>query len=244
MRVLATIASRTSSRNEPQGIDLAIQPVSVLDQAAERLRRAIMIGELKPGQRLTERYLCTEMGISRPSVRAVLRRLQAEQLITIIPNRGPSIAKLSWTEIEEIHEVWEMLTGEATGRFADIVTDDDIRRLEAEVVAFKQAAKANDAAGHIAATNRFFRVILVGHNQILNDVIASLLSRINFLRAQSMRQKNRARECAKELEKIVAALKRRNRQAAKAATIRHIAQCCTAAREVFDHGSTEVPPAR
>ena len=48
----------------------------------------------------------------------------------------------------------------------------------------------------------------------------------------------------KDMKKIVAALKRRNRQAAKAATVRHIAQCCNVAREVFDHGSTEAPLAR
>jgi DNA-binding GntR family transcriptional regulator len=219
---------------EDTAIDLTIERKTVLDQAASRLRTAIMVGELAPGQRLTERYLCERMGISRPSLRTALRRLEAERLITIVPNRGPSVAKLGWTEIEEIHEVWEMLTAEATGRFATIVTPDDVRRLETQVTAFKAAAKAGDALGHIAATNLFFQVILVGHNRVLSEVIVSLLSRINFLRARSMLRKNRGRECAAELKAIADALKKRDRAAARAATAHHITQCCNAARDVYD----------
>jgi DNA-binding GntR family transcriptional regulator len=214
-------------------IDLTIERKTVLDQAASRLRTAIMIGELEPGQRLTERYLCERMGISRSSLRTALRRLEAERLITIVPNRGPSVAKLGWTEIEEIHEVWEMLTAEATGRFAEVVTNEHIRRLEHQIAAFKAAVKAGDALRHIAATNLFFQVILVGHNGILSEIIVSLMSRINFLRARSMLRKNRGRECALELKGIVDALKKRDRAEAKAATAHHISQCCNAARDVY-----------
>lgn len=222
------------TRQNVRTVDLTIEPITVFDQTASRLRMAIMIGELLPGEKLTERDLCNRMKISRSSLRAALRRLEAERLITIVPNRGPSVAKLDWRDIEEIHEVWEMLTAEATGRFADIVTDQDIRRLEAQITAFKAAAKAGDALGHIAATNAFFKVILAGHNRVLSEMIESLLSRINFLRAQSMLQRNRGRECSTELKAIVDALRNRDQAAAKAATVHHITQCCNAARNIFE----------
>lgn len=217
-------------------VDLAIERTTVLDQAATRLRNAIMLGELVPGQKLTELDLCARMGVSRSSLRAALRRLEAERLITIVPNRGPSVAKLGWAEIEEIHEVWEMLTAEATGRFASSITASDVKKLEAQIAAFKAAARSGDAIGHIAATNAFFHVILAGHNRVLSEMIVNLLSRINFLRARSMLQKHRWRECAAELTEIADALARRDRDAAKAATARHIAQCCEAARAIYDHG--------
>lgn len=222
------------TRQNLRAVDLTIEPTTVLDQTASRLRTAIMVGQLLPGQKLTERDLCDRMKISRSSLRAALRRLEAERLITIVPNRGPSVAKLGWREIEEIHEVWEMLTAEATGRFADIVTDQDVHRLEAQVTAFRAAAKTGDAIGHIAATNAFFKVILAGHNRVLSEMIEALLSRINFLRAQSMLQRNRGRACTTELKAIVEALKARDRTAAKAATVYHITQCCNAARNIFE----------
>ena len=221
-------------RQKSPALDLTVTRTTVLDQSAERLRTAIMVGELLPGQKLTERDLCARMKISRSSLRAALRRLEAERLITIVPNRGPSVAKLGWTEIEEIHEVWEMVTAEATGKFVRVVTDDDLRRLDAQVTAFKAAARKGDAVGHIAATNAFFHVILAGHNRVLSEIIVALLSRINFVRAQSMLKGNRGQACAAELNAIVTALRNRDRSAAKAATAHHIAQCCDAAREVFD----------
>ena len=98
----------------------------------------------------------------------------------------------------------------------------------------KDHIKAGDALGHIAATNLFFQVILVGHNRILSEIIVSLMSRINFLRARSMLRKNRGRECATELKAIADALKKRDRAAAKAATAHHISQCCNAARDVYE----------
>jgi DNA-binding GntR family transcriptional regulator len=51
------------------------------DQALERLRNAIITGHFAPGDRLIERELCEAMGVSRTSIREVLRRLEAEQII-------------------------------------------------------------------------------------------------------------------------------------------------------------------
>ena len=53
------------------------------DQALERLRDAIITGHFAPGARLIERELCEAMGVSRTSIREVLRRLEAEQLIRL-----------------------------------------------------------------------------------------------------------------------------------------------------------------
>lgn len=235
MRKFAPLArAAKQTRQKAEALDLTVKRTTVLDQSAERLRTAIMVGVLLPGQKLTERDLCERMKISRSSLRAALRRLEAERLITIVPNRGPSVAKLGWTEIEEIHEVWEMITAEATGKFARIATDEDIRRLEDQVTAFKSAARSGDAIGHIMATNAFFQVMLAGHNRVLSEIIVALLSRINFIRAQSMLKGNRGQACAGELIAIVDALRKRDQAAVKVATAHHIAQCCNAAREVFE----------
>ena len=85
--------------------------VTVIGHSVSRLRSAIMQGELHPGQKLVEADLCRQMGISRASLREVLRILETERLIEIIPNRGPSVAKLGWDEIVAIHDVWALNRG-------------------------------------------------------------------------------------------------------------------------------------
>ena len=89
------------------------QALSVTENAARRLRGAIMFGEFQPGQKLIEAELCTDLGISRASLREVLRSLEAEQLVELVPNRGPSVVRLGFEEVAEIHDVWSLLTGEA-----------------------------------------------------------------------------------------------------------------------------------
>ena len=76
--------------------DLRITPVTIQAQTAGKLRDAILDGVFKPGEKLLEAELCRQMGVSRTSVREALRQLEAERLVTIFPNRGPSVTQLTW----------------------------------------------------------------------------------------------------------------------------------------------------
>ena len=57
------------------------QKKTVIYDCVERLRNAIIVGELQPGQKLIEANLCQAMVVSRPSLREALRVLEAEGLI-------------------------------------------------------------------------------------------------------------------------------------------------------------------
>ena len=70
------------------------KPVPLRNEVIERLRSAICKQLLPQGSRLIERQLCEMLGVSRTLVREALRQLEAEGLVTIIPNRGPSVAVL------------------------------------------------------------------------------------------------------------------------------------------------------
>src|SRR5215207_9673836 len=61
----------------------------------QKIRDAIMLGTFKPGQRLVERELCELIGVSRPSIREALRKLEADGLVNIIPNRGPVVSTIN-----------------------------------------------------------------------------------------------------------------------------------------------------
>ena len=86
-------------------MDLKVAPQTVHTQTTTKLRNAILSGYFKPGQRLVEAELCELMSVSRTSVREALRRLEAEKLITIVPNRGPSVSAITWEEAKDIYDV-------------------------------------------------------------------------------------------------------------------------------------------
>jgi len=94
------------------------------DAAADRIREQIVEGVLEPGDRLNERILCEQMGVSRTPLREAIKKLAGEGLVRLEPNRGAVVHQLSRDEVAAAFEViasLEALSGDlaaqrATGR--------------------------------------------------------------------------------------------------------------------------------
>ena len=63
------------------------------EQVLELLRDDIVEQRLEPGHRLIERELIEQIGVSRTTIREVLRQLAAEGLVTTIPQKGAVVAR-------------------------------------------------------------------------------------------------------------------------------------------------------
>ncbi len=214
--------------------DLRITPVTIQGQTAGKLRHAILDGVFKPGEKLLEAELCRRMGVSRTSVREALRQLEAERLVTIIPNRGPSVTQLTWKEAEAIYDARELLEGESAARFAERATAAEIALAKAALADFDRAVTMDDAHGRLTHTQRFYELIIEGcGNAIIGEMLQSLFARINFLRARSMSREGRGRNSSIEMWKIYAAIESHNPRAARAAAVQHVKSACAAAQEVF-----------
>jgi len=206
---------------------------TVINQAVSRLRGMIMAGDLRPGQKLVEADLCRELSVSRASIREALRILEKEHLIQLIPNRGPFVAKLGWKEIEDIHDVWAMLTSEAVYQFVERARSEDVAALKRALAQLEAGLKADDAIDQLRATNDLFSAVL-NHcgNLVLTDIVYSLVSRLNFLRSRALRYEGWGHLCLHEIREIVAAVEAKNPLLAREATRRHIDSACAAAKQV------------
>lgn len=208
---------------------------SLVGEAVRKVRIEIMTGRLRPGQKLVEAELVASLGISRASVREVLRALQGERLIELVPNRGPSVASLGPVEIDEIEQVWRLLTCDAISRFAITRTAEDVVALRDRLRRVRKTLAADGSVAAIDAINAFFWYMIQRcGNAVLLDVVVLLVSRLNFLRAQSMRDLRWRKLCGKEIGKILAAIEASDPEAARAATAVHVGSTCQAARGVAD----------
>jgi GntR family transcriptional regulator, trigonelline degradation regulator len=216
-------------------MELRVSIQSVQQQAAEKLRAAILAGVFKPGDRLVEADLCRRVGVSRPSIREALRSLEAEGLIIIVPNRGPQIPVLTWEQAEEIYQVRALLEGEAAALCAKRSMrrhQDDMR---AALAAFEKAVRDNDSAKRLSTTADFYQVMQRGSgNTVIEDVLQRLLARINFLRAQSMSNVGRAKFSLREMRTIFEAIVKGDSRAARKAAERHVRNASLAARAAFE----------
>ncbi|MEA2687933.1 MAG: hypothetical protein QOD51_540, partial [Candidatus Eremiobacteraeota bacterium] len=79
------------------------------DRIHDRLRAAIISGELSPGTPVIEAELATRLGASRTPVREALRRLEAEGLLEPRGLRGSVVRELKSDEVECVFEIREAL---------------------------------------------------------------------------------------------------------------------------------------
>jgi DNA-binding GntR family transcriptional regulator len=178
--------------------------------------------------------LCKLMSVSRTSIREALRRLEGERLVVIVPNKGPSVARIHWEDAAAIYEVRALLEGEAAARSATRVSESDIDSMRRSLRAFTVAVRTNDAMGRVASTNEFYDVLLRRcGNPIIGEVLKSLNARINYLRFQSMGQPGRSKFSAVELRKILTAIEARNAKAARNAAVEHVLAASAAAQSFY-----------
>ena len=75
----------------------------------ERMVETILDHRLPPGTKLVEDRLATAFGVSRTRIRPVLVRLANEQIVTLTPNRGATVAQPTEAEAREVFEVRRMI---------------------------------------------------------------------------------------------------------------------------------------
>lgn len=79
--------------------------IPLLDFTIDALRKAIINGEISPGERLDEVSIATRLNISRPTIREAMRQLEHEGLLTRIPFRGTFARQFTRHEIEELNSL-------------------------------------------------------------------------------------------------------------------------------------------
>jgi DNA-binding GntR family transcriptional regulator len=99
-----------------------------VDVVFDTIRQGIITGRFAPGQRLVIRDLEEEIGFSRSTFREAFRRLAAERLVSLIPNRGVAVQRLSPREMADLFEIRELLEGHAARRAAERIGEGDHRR--------------------------------------------------------------------------------------------------------------------
>jgi DNA-binding GntR family transcriptional regulator len=205
------------------------------DQAFERLRDAIITGHFAPGARLIERELCEAMGVSRTSIREVLRRLEAEQLIEVEPRRGPIVARLTRKQVAEIYEVRALLETAVVRRFALEASKEDIRELRRIYGELSVARRKQDVPAIVNTTRRFSEHMMrVVDHELINDIHQKLIARISVSRVLAISVPGRLEQSAGELAIVMDAIERRDADGAAQSLTIYVRNAGAAALKHFD----------
>ena len=199
-------------------------------QTAKVLRHAITSGRFAPGQRLVERDLCELLGVSRPSVREALRELESDGLIDIIPNRGPSVKSLTAADAVSVYQVRAALEALAARLFVEHATDAQVEQLGSAVDQLADAYESQDVERILTAKEEFYGVFFGGSgNSVIQSLLRSLNDRVTLLRRLTLTSPKRAKQSIREIRSLVAAIRRRDADAAAEASEHHIQQAAKVA---------------
>ncbi|WP_449374330.1 GntR family transcriptional regulator [Arthrobacter psychrolactophilus] len=145
---------------------------------AGKLRTAIVGGDLAPGTKLSEASLGAELGVSRNTLREAFTLLNAERIITRIPNRGVFVAQPTCADVREMYRIRRVLEPAALLQPHGAGAPE----LAAAVQRGLAAKHVHDVAG-MAAANQEFHALVVGLAQSarLNEMMAHVQSEMRLV---------------------------------------------------------------
>lgn len=187
------------------------------------LREAIIVGELKPGERLMEVQLADKMGVSRTPVREAIRKLELEGLVEMLPRKGAHVADLSVKDIMDVLEVRSTLDGLASSLSADRITDDEIKELKHVLSQFTNHVEKENIQGLIKKDVEFHDIIYrSSRNDKLIQISNNLREQIQRFRVIYIKDYSSSRELIREHNEIYDAITRRDSKAAMQTAQNHI----------------------
>jgi DNA-binding GntR family transcriptional regulator len=128
---------------------------SLADEVAKYVRRLILTGRLRPGERIDQEAVSAALDVSRSPVREAVVMLSSEGLVTLSPNRGAFVAEITEADIADHYELFGAVSGRAAALAAQLLGDADIVELKAAHARFRQQNRTTMSA----ANHDFHRII-------------------------------------------------------------------------------------
>lgn len=185
-----------------------VQSMSRRDSAITAIRRGIVAGTLRPGEKLTENQLSTSLNVSRPTMREALAQLAQEGLLVQEPYRGLRVADVDPTMIMDAARTRMALDTLAIG---DILADSTGSRMEQVEAAWREydrlpmdadAIEAHEA--HVAFHRRIWEA---SHNSMLIRLWPVTEAQLTILLAHDQRTRHDPRRAHDVHEAIIVAMR-------------------------------------
>ncbi|MFA5527314.1 MAG: GntR family transcriptional regulator [Peptostreptococcales bacterium] len=202
------------------------------DLVFEEIRRSILSGELKPGQRLMEIELADRLGVSRTPIREAIRKLELEGLVAIEVRKGAYVSGISVSEMIDVLVVRSVLEGLAASLAAQKITEEEIKALLEISEKFNQSVAEDDAIAMNRYNNQFHNIIFEAtKNKKLIQMANNLQEVVQRFKIAYFKEYTRAKDIPQEHKLIVQAICARDPVTAKEYGQNHVERLTEALEE-------------
>jgi len=217
---------------------------SLVDHTSKHLEDMIIKGKLRPGQRIKEQEVSSQLGVSRPPVREAFKILEAEGLIKREPRRGVFVSEVTKNDIWEIYTLKIALYTLAVTLVIDRITDNGIGKLE-KIVAQMEVIVQDDSNPDIIRyeeLNNLFHettAAMAGHGG-LKKMVQSLNNQIKRVSYRSFTKEGHLRSSCRYHRQILEAIKARDKILAERLTKEHIVKGLEVHKELDEEQRSEI----
>lgn len=200
--------------NEKNSVDCSLK-----EKAYKLLRELIVTCELPPGKMLNERELVERIGVSRTPIREALHRLEMENLVTIVPQRGAFVAEITAKVIQDIYQLREMIEPQLIRMATGAMPESELQEFRGAFLAlapgdFDELARI-DNLFHLAVVDR------IG-NFHLRQLMDNMYAQNERIRYQLTRMPQRLAETVAEHVGIIDSMLANNQEMAAARMLEHL----------------------
>lgn len=191
--------------------DLMLKRPALAVQLADALRELILEGQLVEGEKIREKELTEQYGVSRTPLREAMKMLAAEGLIALIPNRGAMVSQQSEAELSSAFPVLGALERLAGELAAERATQDEVDQISAMTVALRNEQESGDRAAYFELNQKIHAAILAAaRNDVLSRSHAAVALPVHRARYQANLTRIRWEAAIHEHERIAEALRARD----------------------------------
>jgi DNA-binding GntR family transcriptional regulator len=133
----------------------AVRHRTMAEAALERLREAIILGELNPGTPLRLEDLARQLGMSISPIREAVRQLEALGLAEHVPHHGAKVMALDVEELRELFSIRLALEGMAVRRASELFEEPNERAARGHLDTYDDARRRGDIRAAVRAHGAF-----------------------------------------------------------------------------------------
>ena len=201
--------------------DDTIKSETKADQIHDRIKQSILKGEIAPGEKLVISQLAERLKTSIIPVREALGRLEAEELITVVPHTGACVKQIDLNTLREMYPLRGVLEGYAVRLASERLTTTDFHGLTRIIQQMDDAIADRDFVLMGELNTEFHMMIYrASGNQTLIRLIEDFLQKTFLARLVFRFKPFRARQSNREHRRIVDALEKGKTAAAERLIIR------------------------
>lgn len=153
---------------------------SLADAISEKLRDAIIRGELRPGERIVESKVAAENGVSQAPVREALLRLKDESLVVTMRHKGTFVSEFSLQETYDLYALREVMDEFALKRALRHMAETDLEHLEELYKRIERASLSGEIVSTVTSDMEFHDYIYeLANHDFLNYMWKLLRNKIS-----------------------------------------------------------------